>query len=537
MSNYESGSSAGCEVASPDDDYWRSTARWYNPWVHASEFARIVGLSERTVQQYAVRPIDGFPEPLERGVRNLWSYEQIFTNIQEYRSGQLDRIPRIYTPGRGLKAAVFLFAEAVQVSSNEPEFVVHHWLPSDGRGKIAIAYLIDIQQAGLYERHARRLLDHLDDVTAVAIPMTELTWLPGSDHKQLTMVVADHTDAVLREGATVDLGARRYGWFDVANLLRVDIPWWPLHLRDPEALKNWFPGAQQSIRPRGGGYHDGVLSALLPTAVDSDIPRLHRLVEGINRRKEGALLDVAGDNDILPYDMTVSPGITLPGRSVFRIAEVPDGPAEADVAWMLHQRIADPVVASAAAWLLHNVEEFDPVVQYTARTDAASGLSAEWVSRLTRVHVPDSLQFGFAFARSCLSAGRAPESWWVDPRSPDTWIVRDDTGRWHCTVGYSVPARGYLTEVQVEEDASFFRASDGAVWPMPAPPYSYYLCGYGGTGPRLLNDAVIALRQDAGLDTRSLARSTPHGPLWEVISRHNPTLHLNAEDIDELVPR
>lgn len=520
------------------DDYWRAMASWYTPWVHASEFARIVDLTERTIQQYAVRPIEGFPEPLERGHRNLWSYEQIFTNIQQHRPGLLDRIPRIYSSGHGLAAAVFLFAEAIQVNSDEPEFVVHHWLPSDGQGKVAIAYVVDSQRAGLYERHAARLLDHLDDVTALAIPTTEVTWLPGSDRKQLTMVVADHTAAVLAEGATVDLGARRYGWFDVANLLRVDIPWWPFHLRDPEAMKNWFPGVQQGIRPRGAGYHEGVLSALLPAAVDSDIPRLHRLVENINRRKEDDLLRAVGAENSLPLsDMAVQPGITLPGRSLFRIAEVPEGPTEDEASWMLHQKIADPVVAAEAMLVLQNVEEFDPIVEYTVRTDAASGLSAEWVSRLKRVHVPDSLQFGFAFARSCLSAGRTPESWWVDPQFPDTWIVRDDSGRWHSTVGYSVPARGYLTEVQVEEDASFFRDSAGAVWPMPAPVYAYYLCGYKGTGPRLLNDAVHALRRDAGLDTRNLADAAPAGPLWEIISRRKPTLYLNADDINRLVPR
>lgn len=538
MSDYESG--VGVGVAPLGDDYWRSMASWYTPGVHASEFARIVDLTERTIQQYAVRPIDGFPEPLERGQghRNRWSYEQIFTNIERYRPGLLDRIPRCYTSGRGLKPAVFLFAEAIQVSSDEPEFVVHHWLPSDGRGKVAIAYVVDFEKASLYQRHAVRLLEHLDDVTAVAIPTSEITWLPGSDRKQLTMVVADHTKAVLPEGATVDLGARRCGWFDVANLLRVDIPWWPFHLRDPEAMKNWFPGVQQAIRPRGAGYHEGVLNALLPAAVDCDIRRLHQLVENINRRKEANLLRSVGVEDSLPFtDMAIQPGITLPARSLFRIAEVPDGPTEAEASWMLHQKIADPVVAAEAMLVLQNVEEFDPIVEYTIRTDATSGLSAEWVSRLARVHVPDSLQFGFAFARSCLSAGRTPESWWVDPRFPDTWIVRDDSGRWHSTVGYTVPARGHLAELQVEEDATFFRDSDGTVWPMPAPVYAYYLCGYGGTGPRLLNDAVHALRKDAALDTRNLADAAPQGPLWEIISGRKPTLYLDAAEIDRLVPR
>jgi hypothetical protein len=33
------------------------------------------------------------------------------------------------------------------------------------------------------------------------------------------------------------------GWFDIANLLRCDIPYWPTPLRDHNAIMAWRPGA------------------------------------------------------------------------------------------------------------------------------------------------------------------------------------------------------------------------------------------------------------------------------------------------------
>lgn len=531
MSEYESPISGA-----PTDDYWMSQARWYGPEVDAARFGKIVDVLERTVRQYAVRGVEGFPEPLERGTRNRWSYHQVYTMIINHRPAYLERIPRLYTPGRHLAPAVFMFAEAVCTGKSEPEFVVHHWLPADGKGVVAIAYALESDQMGLHEERARELLEHLDDVSAVAIPTTEMMWKPGQGH-QMRVLVADHSKPVLSEG-TKDLGALAYGWFDLANLLRVDIPWWPWHLRDRDAMLSWFPGAPpREVRPRGGQYSDGTLRALIPATMPAtDHPRLSKLVDIINRRREDVIISNAQAGGDASY-MTEQPGYTIAARPLFRLPEVPDEPAPNHIRWLLHQQIADPVVADQAASVLNPQPELEPIVKYTFMTVTRDGLAAEWASRLTRRRTPESLELGYAFARRGLSTGRAPESWWSDPEIPDMWIIRDDEGRLHATIGVSVPASGYLTELEVRQESTFFRDSAGVVWPMPAPTFGYYLCGYPGNGPRQLTEMVTALRFDAGLDTRTVEIKGADSALWRLLSTQEPTLHLTSAQLDDLVPR
>ena len=109
-------------------------------------------------------------------------------------------------------------------------FAVHTWQPGDHGRPIAIAY--PDRKNSMYINNVgattAALLEQLSpQVEAVAVPdggASRSLIIPGTPENEPTIVVAER-NPVYRRYPTSD-GTAHYIWSDLANLLRVDIPWW-----------------------------------------------------------------------------------------------------------------------------------------------------------------------------------------------------------------------------------------------------------------------------------------------------------------------
>ena len=517
-----------------DDGYWRSLTCWHEPRLEAAALGKLLGLSESTVRQYLIRDVEGFPKPLQHGWRNKWSKAQAYDYIDRHRPKRRAVIPRLYHSGYGLRPARFVSSESITLLDCQgapTDWVVHTWLPSDNRGPVAVAY---VAVSDHDTRPAEQLICALPMVSAVAVLTDDTRQTDPDAIPQASLVVADRRRD--RRGDTVS--CYRLGWFDLANILRVDIPWWPPDLRDINAMLAWRPGAPaQAVRPQTPWYNEHILGRLVTDDDDANALMCRRIIDELNRRIEATIYRADGPD--VPGGQQ-RPGLTQAAYPRYVITENPPAPNTWDISLLLNRHIPSRDARLAARRCLRHRPELRPLIAYTIRTCPDRGqLAAEWVRRLEQIDAdPESL--GAIFAEQMLTPEQEgqPRTWWYDPQNPrGCWITETLDGTYHATVGTTVPATGRLQEFELESGlAAFFRDDAGMVWPIPPRGLDYFNSGYAGTGPQELVEAVTALRINAAADIDTAAHMTADAALSELIMTHTPPLNVSQHQINALLP-
>lgn len=489
-----------------EDAYWRSVARWDASSLDASHFAHLLGVSEAAVRQYRGRD-RAFPEPAATGRRNTWSQTQAYTYLADHRPKLRHRIPRLYHLGADLAPARFVAAEVHKLLSTNGEprtWVVHIWQPADDRGTVAVAYTEEGVTVSGARECAPRLLSALTSVSAVAVPTEEWCVLMGeADNRfQDEIVVAERRVGLGKDTA---VAVDNYGWFDLAALLRVNLPWWPVGLRDPEAVRVWRPGTPpQALRPRARFFNEDTLKKLLTEATDQKAAQRSAVtVDTINARIE-SLIYTDQDTPDVPGSVE-RPGLFQAAYPRYRTTTVRELPLLFEILDLLKLEIPNESVRDQAYELLCGRDEVRSAVGRTVEVSESDGpLAREWIARLTKCDDDRSLGSLFALRSFTREQMAQPAQWWQDPASMFGWIAQSHDGVFHATVGTRTPATGTLSEFEVEAgwSASFFRAG-GKVWPMPLGGNGYYTCGYRGTGSDNLINAVARLYEAADIELPS----------------------------------
>lgn len=529
-----------------DDEHWQSLSRWFTPSLTATGFAKKLGTSEASVRQHLAQNPD-FPPPLERGFRNRWSEAQCYDFLARYHPkprsdrGAVSTVPRLYHPGAGLAPARFVAGEvvSVQAASGRPRrWPVHLWEPADGRGQVAVAYTASGRESG--EHWAPRLLGALRKSSTVVVITDGTCSLPDGS-AQPEVIVADR---IGKRGAEVSAALWRFGWFDVAHLLRVDLPWWPSTLRNIDAIAAWRPGHErQALRPVNDYYNERTLLRLIDGATDESAPSARYIAENLNRRIEGQICSSTGPD--VPGGVERR-GLIQAAYPRFHSTELPAPPLDWEMRTLLSLRVPNRADRHAAMILLNDRDELLPNIGCTIRSDTHRGpLAQEWVNRLKPIGTdPESLGSLFAQAKLTdqqLASGQW--SWWEDYENPDCWAIRSIDDIVDATVGTRIPGINgrWLVEFELAETESgqsaFFRDNKGWVWPIPSMRAVYFNSGYGGTGPQNLVEAVTALRTNAGADMRFAAPMIEESPLSDLIFDTSPPLAVSAEELDRLLPR
>lgn len=533
-------------AASVDTDYWIERTDWYKPRLDVKGLARILDLREDTARQYITRGAGGFPVPLVREHGgNLFSPDQAYQYILAERPQLRARVPRMWCPLTPMNPGIFLHGERVSIETRPDhvaEFGVHLWQPSDNRGPIAVAYPAPLPQPAW--PYAHKLLKKLPDVEAVAVVTSEIQYMVTGKY-QAALAVAQRSTAsaeVLalpgqRIHGSMDKNgwsAIEYGWADLANLLRQDIPWWSTHLRDIDDIVNWTPGREiHKVRPRGVIYTESALRRLIAHTPPADTTRLSDLTDRINRIIE----DVISSSDLPTAVEEAEPGLAQAARTQYRIEEMPEQPTAEDMTWLLDRPISDQVTAADAIPSLQSAVALFPVVAGVLRFGKFDHpMAAEWLRDLIEPDKTDNTALGFMYIRKHIRSEESVVKYWRHRHSKACWIIETDAEVFYATVGTSVPAAGHLTEFIADPDFGFFRDSCGTVWPLPASSDAYYNSGYGGTGPSELLSTVLALRRDAAADV-SHSRDSPdkRSPLWRYIQKTPAPLHIPADTLNKFV--
>lgn len=488
-----------------DDAYWLRMmgTRWSQPTLSAGDVATLLNVGD-PADLLRRAPLLPGPERDPDGTQR-WSRATIYDYILLHQPELQDRVPRLYPFTAALAPATFLFGQVVD------GMAVHAWQPGDGRGPIAVAYAGHEQHENELHRLAKPLLARLPWATAVCLPEM-------STHRANDGASAPYVAVADRHRKTDS-----YGWFEVAGLLRVDLPWWPPVLRNVDAIAAWQPGAPvQRIRARVGEWPDPRRLAALVTKETSEYVTslVRRAIEFLNREAASGCI---GDQN----------REQLPARRGLLHAAVADidlsRPAvqitKAEVAVLLHQNCDD---APLAADVLRLLVGHSPISGVLPIPITSNPLAAEWIARLEPA---DGSELGFWKARGHREAAAATMAY-RDPLNPHCWVAATaDTI--YSTVGRSVPATGQLTELFYERNGGLFRDSRGTAWPLPATGFGVTDTGPSGgrAGKETLLQILTNLILDASGDiTRREVPYSPNSPLAQLVARTEPPLVIKPGD-------
>lgn len=542
----------------PADLPWASATNWYIATLEAAHVAEILGIAEGSVRQYAAKPdmSPGFPQPAVRatGRPSLWTPDQIFRYILDARPQCADRIPRLYCPA-DTKPAQFMYAESRYIERLSPamgqavaEFAIHVWNPSDHRGLIAVAYPGQLE--GQPWGYAAALLADLpESITAVALVTDDVSM--RHDGWQTALGVAERGRPALDERQIQNqIPARdgrapvvEMGWDYLANLLRVDIPWWGPLLRDMQAMCAWRPGTpRQKVRPRDAFLSPANFDRLVTAVPAANVEFVRDLTQRMHRLLEGDHIWV------LPVGDQERPGLVQAAEPLHVLPHMPLTPTKGEYRALLHVPVADQSIAEQACQALRNVPGMDDVIATIARIDLADHgpLAAEWLQQLSKLGPVTGIEaneLGFTYIRyNALGSGATNIQYYRQPRNRHGWTVVIDHPEFgkqiYIALATQVDAVGVLTELELNGTTAFFRDSEGHIWPMPAvSTNSGYSSGYDGTGPRDLFRAVRALTTDAATDLRHSPRPPlEHDPLWNRIHTTKAPLTITESDLASMQP-
>lgn len=506
---------------------WSRRARWHG-WTpfDVETLAKILGRQPGTIYQYISRQVEGFPKPTETGSRNYWSAQDVFDLILRSYPQRSHLVPRLYPRVAEPNPAVFLFAERV-LHPRYGAFGVHAWAPSDGAPPIAVAYPADGVTNPEAPHAASDLLARLQWASLVAVPNGESTFIRGEDGDQPLLSIADRQpDAFYRD--PTEYGTARASWCDLANLLRVDIPWWTTPLSDVDAIVGWRPGAPtQRLMPKSGRTNPRRLLAL---AVPDDPDPVHDALEHLAAQLRYQLC--TGLDRQSGYGWArVEPGLIHGAVPAIDLSAEPPPLTVAEVAAVLHNVVPNVAAAHAALATL-NVTSLQPLLVTSMSTgpDARVSMAREWMSNL--VDVPEARRNELGFVKTAVDSNvEQPVRWLTDRRNADTWVVVDPEGTWHFGVGTrATKALGALQEAEIDSHAAFFRDGAGQVWPIPANGYDDYQIGYRGSGPHALADTLALLHTEANADVASFAYERSeiiNSPLYKLLTTRDAPMTLS----------
>jgi hypothetical protein len=509
-----------------DDSYWTSRSSWYRPTIGTDEFAAILGILPASIRQNLLIGAQGFPQPMAtRGRANLWRPSDIYDYIRRYRPAVIERIPRLYPGTTGLNAAQFMFAELIEIPDepNWPPFVVHAWRTSDGAPVIAVAYT-----ATRHRGDDRPRAEALDWAAAAAALREQLRWtsavalltalarqLPDSSDFEPVVMVADNSGS-----------PRENGWWDVANLLRTDIPWWSSGLTEIDDMLAWRPGRPIQIIGARDEFND---PAALTAIIDDDTPdhvrQPLRLLEARVLRRTCPTYERHDGHD----DTVEQPGlIHATAADLSALDEGAGEPTAEQLAAVLRHQVTGSARRQA---VITQGGQWKPVIcRGIAITPNDRVLAQEWVAQLKPV--PDRRhEIGFAYLARYMESD-APAEWLEREALPDVWIVRGLSGTVYATLPTHVPAHGRLEAAVIDRHCAFFADSDNAIWPLPDTGFGTYTTGYDGSGPARLVATLTALRADASADVSRATGYDENGPLWRRITTEQPPVVVTTADFD-----
>lgn len=570
---------------SASGDYWSAISDWSGPILSTRDVGEMLGMKEGTVNQQGFRAERGsgsFPLPVRHGRAKRWSAEQIYAYVRAKKPGLLAAIPALYldtTAGEPV-ASVFVAAEpwqgtatAAMNDTTKLALVIQYWKPGDGReSQLALAYptssapMSRTDAAAVATILAQQLFrnDDPDSTQAVAVVTDELRPLGDDAYRQQpTVIVIERGDrlyppmfapamTVMRaasRAATADTAqttVAEVGWFDVAYLLRTDLPWWPCALRSPDTVAAWHPGHSGNVTTSlsSNRYSPRLISTLVGSVTgDRNAPVFRELVGRIQSCIEHQLYPEGLGGYQLPGGLHQPiAGIT---QAAFPAFSTDTGGAlpsltPVEITWLLSRPAAGIID-------MVDVLTFLPQARVVASTAEVAfysprgPLAEEWASRLT---VADDLRLGHAFVWKHSRMGRAEDGWTkpalssfvplIDPLDPASWALLDENGDIHYTVGTRASAAaGQLKELEVNDTrgfggATFFRDGQHIVWPAP-------LGSHSPLNKEALAKVVRALRADARCDTAALRPPNRPSPRLDKVFGGLPPWHVTAAELDAVL--
>lgn len=558
-------------VAGPvieDAEYWRALCCWHLPTMGAAQLADAIGLKEDSVRQYISRGIGELPAPKPGSRPMRWSPAQAYMYLFNHRQNLADRVPRIF-PHRDpefVNPAVFLAAEQHPISafkslgiynfrgfsSRRTPVIGHYWQPSDGRGPIAVLYPA-IPGAEILRGTAINIaataIKFLAPIgfEAVAVITDELRALNSGSGKQAAVIVAEpgshvHTPAenqIRPCAATLEAANEQdpvslyeIGWFDLTYLLRNDLPWWPIELREADSIMSWSPTREpDSVPPGCTWYRHADMNALgkvLNEEDPTDGPRIQDILARADRRIQAQIYAAPLGADDLPGGLDRTPGITPGAQVAFSMQKVPTQLTEQEVRWLLHQQYPRGYSLTSAVAALWSLDEFRAIAGTSTRVklQELGPLAQEWFNRLEPAP-QHTIGHAYTRARCHYIFGEISGETFIDPLNPLAWAIRSKCG----TAGYATgqaPAQGVLVDFEQESEhtARFFRDSDGIVWPLPWP------AGDGGRN-FLLASVLTALRADAAADLNHPNLPAQNAALHALVVGRRAPWTLTGREIDQ----
>lgn len=507
----------------PDTALWPARARW--EWGAHLSNAQLEQISGMEVGAFEALwdGGEGTRYPLLEEPRR-WPAPETFRFIFKHLPTRAGLIPRLFPRIPDPHPAAFVSAQRVAVPGIG-DFAVHIWRPGDAAGDIAVAYASwDAElHPGKPEEAAASILKRLHQVTAVAIWNGEARsvqlYRPGVDeHPDLTsanqplVAVAERDPIYLEDPAgALTPNVSRYWWTDLANLLRVDVPWWPRSLADVGSILAWRPGDRlQSIVPRSA-YRDPQAITAMAGVADPGLVR-----DGLDTLARLCLHRLADDQG--EY-YQVRPGLIVAAISAVDPREPEPKLGVIEQAAILHHRTTraqcEAMFAAAGHW------DFMPVLTepINLHKSQAGELARRWIGRLVEAPADRHDEAGYWWLYGAIDSDDEPIRWLIDPASPNIWILETAAGMLYLTVGTRTPqATGVLTAAEILPAAAFFADSNAMVWPIPDTGFSYYDTGYRGSGPQRLTETITQLLKDARADVHEPDGFDPQCGLHKLFS-------------------
>ncbi|SHU69725.1 Uncharacterised protein [Mycobacteroides abscessus subsp. abscessus] len=529
-------------------DSWASRSQWYMPLMSVDEMAAVLGVRPQSVRQY-MSTVPGFPQSAEEArVRLIQA--QFYDYLIAERPHLQHRIPRLFPIGKThLQTARFLGAE-VRDTTRREKAVLHYWQPDDDRGTVVVAYCGDYPLTSDAHALAQEIAAQCPGVSAVVAPSLSPSLLPDPWHSD-NMDDKRHRDvAVVQPGRfDEDFDGKegwldQFSWSDLANLLRVDVPDWPLGLRDIAAMAAWRPGNVFALAPR---VRDDGSTSHIWHALDGACRTSVELTSLLQRVCEYTDYTFAADLGLLPgtagYGRDNEQGYLR--AAVPKIAATqPEAPSADELAQLLHMR-CDERYADGAITGGDLVGLWDPVITGVTivEIDELVPLGHSWLQRLQRRRPEVRSELGFVIAmRRLREYERKDITFWSDPLHPNCWIVKSDNAI-HVTHSPAIPgAQGDLMSVEIGSGIghAFMADSAGNSWLMPCLRNGEYGVGYDGTTPRSLTRALEELLTDLRAPIRGRSprwvngRSEP-AELMELLIQTPAPLTLSRAELLHLV--
>lgn len=490
------------------DDQWRSFSRWYDPYLSADRIARYLTESGESLAA------DFFTTQPDAAAQR-WSLAEVYAFLAA-RGGD-KRIPRLFPLAAERGPARLLHTRHVEIpevgakldidKDRGADLVVHTWDPCDGRGAVAIGYPVRESPAAVTKEAADRLLG-MSGVSAVAV----LTGFDapirvGYDTRQPGLWVAD--GRLTHEVDSVGISTERFGWGDLSNLLQTSLPYWPVGLRDRDAMLAWRPGdpprevtvALSKCNPRA-----------LAKAVADPSPTVRDIIDRVTSHIESILIEICESHN--------ERYAALPSLNVAAVPARPEPSSDithGEAALLLHQRAHDQ---HSPTTLLIETIPVKTVVTSVRYVDPTGPLAELWLARLEAASAPQEL--GFRLLDHALNGSPDPVELLAHPSLPDSWIARQTDTVVH-TIGTSVPATGRMVHAYVTRTSAFFRDSSGAIWPIPAPSSSPV-----EDPSRTLARTLTILSIDAGADVNDETHAINPTILARVQDGYPIDLHLES---------